>query len=129
MPPSDFSQAVWSADNTMGRLTSEGSWRAGSSAPSLFADGPQVALEALRKENLELRATIAQLTKRVESLERRLSRAERGNIRLLCDEVELPDASPSLLRFPIEIERGMQSDVFGRSWGPGLGAGAILWNR
>ena len=97
--------------------------------PSLFMGTPQISIEGLRKENLELKAIIAQLTKRVASLERRLSLAEKGNIRLLSDEIQMPDTSPEPGRFqiPIEIERGMQADAVmsGRKFPPE--AGTIIW--
>jgi hypothetical protein len=97
--------------------------------PGIFAHGSQATIETLRHENIELKALLLRLTKRVESLEWRLREAGTANIRLLSDEVELPELSPSLLRFPIEIERGMQSDAFRQGWGVGPAAGAIIWNR
>jgi hypothetical protein len=81
---------------------------------SLFAAGPQVQVAALRKENQELKATIAQLLKRLETLERRLSKVERGNIQLVSD-VEHPDSNgdrkPTVIQIPDAIERGMQIDA------------------
>lgn len=82
---------------------------------SLFAAGPQISLDSLRKENLELKARVAELTSRLETLERRLSQVERGG-GLVLTSLEFPEADTgrSQLHVPLKLERGMQMDPAGR---------------
>jgi hypothetical protein len=89
---------------------SEGSLREELSRQSPFVEGPQLTITSLRNENLELKAVIARLASRVETLERRLSRMERGDARFVSD-LQLPASSDVHLEVPDQIERGMQIDA------------------
>ena len=96
---------------------------------SLFATGPELSVAALRKENVELKAVTVALTKRLESLERRLSKVEKENIRLVSDEIQMPDSSPNpcYWQIPIAIERGMKADAVLSEGKQPPEAGTIIW--
>jgi len=89
---------------------SESSLREELSQQIPFDEDPRLTIASLRKENLELKAVVARLASRLETLERRLSRMERGDARFVSD-LQLP--APSGVRFevPDQIERGMQIDA------------------
>jgi hypothetical protein len=76
---------------------------------SPFASGPQVSVEALRKENIELKATVDQLSRRLESIECRLAQMETPRIQLKTDE-KFRDLMPGCLQIPNEVERRLKFD-------------------
>jgi len=106
---------------------SEGSLREELARQSPFVEGPQLTVASLRKENLELKAVVAKVTSRVETLERRLSRIERGDNRFVSD-IRFPNPCGGNLQVPDQIERGMQIDAFQRriAWPEPLSGAMIL---